>query len=829
MTFTVQKIIEILSPSKTQLEDIWAEIEYLSIDSRHLSDYSKTLFFCFDGTRIKSIALIPELIKKGIQNIVIDKKYCEEVTDYSANFIFVENVTEALQKIALYKRNLFTLNVIGITGSNGKTIVKEWLYQLLSGTISIVKSPKSYNSQVGVPLSVWNITKNHSLGIFEAGISQKGEMQALRTIIQPQIGLLTNIGEAHNEGFIDKREKLKEKLSLFIFSKVIIYNFNDLFIRNSIGSILKELNCNAELFGWGKDSLAQLNIKLESNTLVVLHNNSRINIPLSSTEPSYVENSSQCIATLVYLNYNLENYKEKIFQLNRLEMRLELIEGIHQSILINDTYNSDLNSLKIALNFLTQQSKNRPKTLILSDIFQSTMSVNQLSETIIELLKPIKLNQLILIGSQFYSQKEYFNTFKNISILFYLTTEDFLIQFSKNNIKDQVVLVKGSRSFEFEKIIKKYQKKTHETYLQINLNALKNNLNQFATLVKPQTKIMLMLKAQGYGLGSVEIAKLLEHQRADYFAVAYTDEGVELRNAGVQTPIMIVNPEINALEKMIEHSLEPEIYSLTFFKKCIEALKHISPLNLPKIYIHIKLETGMNRLGINENEIEELILLLNTNKQFVVKSIFSHLAASDESEYDYFTINQMKRFEALFTLIEEGIGYSPLKHILNSQGIARHSEYQYDMVRLGIGLFGFDASLKIQHQLQNTVSLISKIAQIKQVELGETIGYARNGKISRNTTIGIINLGYADGYSRIFGNGKAMVYIKGHLVPTIGNICMDMIMIDITGIENIYENDEVELFGDHISIATLADIAKTIPYEILTSVSSRVQRVYFEN
>lgn len=828
MTYTIAQIIKIVDTDLFTLNEPTSTIETISIDSRHYNISEKTLFFCFDGSRIQAKRFIPELIHKGVKNIVLDKKYYGTISE-QANFIYVEDVKTALQKLAQDKREKYHLNVIGITGSNGKTIVKEWLSSLLSDSVALIKSPKSYNSQIGVPLSIWNISKEHSLGIFEAGISTTDEMEALRNIIKPNIGILTNIGDAHSDGFKNNLEKLEEKLKLFVFSEVIIYNYNDVFIRENIQSILLKLNSNAKCYGWGQEKEAQLVIKNENSAIVVLHNNNSVDILLPTMEASFLENICHCVATLVYLGYSPEEFKEKLFQLKRIEMRLEVIEGIQNAILINDTYNSDIESLKTALNFLNQQAKNAPKTLILSDMTHRGNQNDAWNTHVLELLKETDIHQLVLIGTHFYSKKEMFNCFKKVEVFFYIDTETFLNHFSEANIKNHVVLIKGARVYQFEKIILKFQKKNHETYLQIHLNALKNNLNQFANLLKPKTKVMLMLKAHGYGLGSVEIAKLLEHQRADYLALAYIDEGIEIRNVGVKTPIMIMNPELNAVEKLYEYHLEPEIYSLNFFIELIQKVKQMGLGKGKKFPIHIKLETGMNRLGFIEEDIESLIALLKLNPQFEIVSIFSHLVASDEAQFDDFTRNQISRFEALYEMITNQIGYKPLRHILNSEGIVRHTEYQFEMVRLGIGLFGIDSSLELQPKLQNTVSLISKISQIKKVSKGETIGYSRKGVLEKDSTIGIVNIGYADGYSRVFGNGKASVWIKGQKVPTIGNICMDMTMVNLTETNGIQENDEVEIFGNHISLTELAETAQTIPYEILTSVSGRVQRVYYED
>lgn len=800
-------------------------LDRIEIDSRNIVFPETTLFVALDGAKSNGIDFIPDLIERGVEHFIVDEKYRDKCVLLNANFYFVPDPLTAWQSIVAFKRKEYSFPIIGITGSNGKTIVKEWLFQLLSSHYSICKNPKSYNSQIGVPLSVWGLDEKNDLAIFEAGISRPNEMEKLEQMIAPTIGILTNIGDAHQANFQNLEEKVVEKLKLFIHSKFLIVhrelvkNYTDSF------SYLKKINPDLRLIQWSEKEGADAHILLDLNNkkLRIKFQDKEYQITLIQTETSYVENLIHCALTIFILGYDLEIYSSKLSSLSGLEMRLELIEGIQEMTIINDTYNADLDSLMIAVQYLFAQTPQTKKSIILSEIQQSGEASQQ---RIFEILKDKEISQLVLIGQTFIDHNDLFKKLRTEKISFYTSTEEFLNYQDTSQFKGQTLLIKGARRFQLEKIVQLYRKKTHTTYLKVHLNALKNNLRVFTKLLKPETKIMLMLKASGYGLGSIELAKQLEGERVDYYAVAYTDEGIELRNCGIQKPILVLNPEIEALPKLLEHHLEPEIYSLGILKKLITEL---NALNNPSISIHLKLETGMHRLGIAKEEMNEVIALLKENSHIQVKYLMTHLAASDESILDAFTEEQISKFSSLADHIEKELGYKIKRHVLNTGGIIKHSAHQMDMVRLGIGLFGFDSTGVVQTRLQNTISLLSRIAQIKTVSNGETVGYSRKGQTLRDTRIGIINLGYADGYFRNFGNGAAQVYVKGQYAPTIGNVCMDMIMIDITDCKNIEEGDEVELIGAHISAADLAAKANTISYEILTSISNRVQRVYWED
>ena len=802
------------------------ELDKLVVDSRLIFYPERTLFIALEGSRVSGTCFIDELYERGVRVFLVQKKYEGQWSYHNAYFFFVDDPLSAWQDIVAVKRSEYKLPVIGITGSNGKTIIKEWLSQLLTATYSICKSPKSYNSQIGVPLSVWELNDKHELAIFEAGISKPNEMTLIEKIIRPDIGILTNLGDAHQLNFKDKEAKLNEKLKLFYHAKQLIVK-QDLILE--FANAFKELiqkNPALKLIRWGMDEKSDIKVKLDiEKKLICLSQGSKdYHLALKHTDNAYVENMINCAVTILILGESLENYIPRFSDLSQLEMRLELIEGLQDITLINDTYNADIESLAIAVQYLFSQSSIAKKSIILSEIEDTSPKIMEL---IAETLHGKKFSHLVFIGSSYQSHKHLFSQVDADNVSFYSTTEEFLLKQQPMAFSREILLVKGARTFQLEKIVQQYRKKTHTTYLKVHLNALKNNLTVCTRNLNKDTKVMLMLKASGYGLGSTEVAKQLENQKVDYYAVAYTDEGIELRNVGIQKPIMVLNPEVDAFRKLIDYKLEPEIYSLAILKKIIDELGNES--EKPEINIHLKLETGMHRLGVTETELPEVIELLKSNDWIHVHYLMTHLAASDDILLDTFTEEQFGRFQSLALQVENALGYKIKKHVLNTGGIIRHASHQLDMVRLGIGLFGFDSTGILQSQLQNAISLISRIAQIKIVSAGDTVGYSRKGQTSRDTRIGVINVGYADGYYRDFGNGVAQVYIKGQFAPTIGNICMDMIMVDITDCKNIEEGDEVELIGAHISAADLAAKANTISYEILTSISNRVQRVYWED
>lgn len=801
-------------------------IKNLLIDSRKINDVDTSLFFAIKGERHDGHAYIQELYEKGIRGFVVTR-LPENIEHFAAaNFILVKNTLFALQQLCAFHRKQFKIPVIGITGSNGKTIVKEWLYQLMREDKNIVRSPKSFNSQVGVPLSVWQLTKDHDLGIFEAGISLPGEMHLLETIIQPTIGLITNIGRAHDENFENPAQKVSEKLKLFSNAEVLIYSKDYNVIQDALTRD-KQFN-DLTVFTWSRKLRADLLIGriTKTNTdseIQGIYKNAFIRITIPFTDEASIENAIHCWSMLLYLGYENIVIAERMRLLSPVAMRLELKEGINNCSIINDSYNSDLGSLAIALDFLNQQKQHPKKTLILSDILQSGYTNANLYKEVAELIDKKGISRLIGIGEGISEQAGQFHVEKS----FYPSTQDFLSQFNNSLFQDETILLKGARIFGFEAISKVIQQKAHETVLEINLNSIVHNLNYFRSKVKADTRIMAMVKAFSYGSGSFEIANILQFHRVDYLAVAYADEGIELRKAGITMPIMVMNPEEQSYDAMILYNLEPEIYSFRVLNLFEETLKRSERANQQPVQIHIKLDTGMHRLGFEEADVNELIVRIKNNKYLHLKSIFSHLAASDEPEHDDFTWQQIKSFNAMSEKIKSHFTYPIFKHILNSAGIARFPDAQFEMVRLGIGLYGIGANETEQAQLQNVSTLKTSISQIKNVPANETIGYSRKGVASRDMQIATVPIGYADGLSRKLSNGKGKMIIKGKLAPIVGNVCMDMCMIDITDIA-ANENDEVIVFGNENPITEIAKDLNTIPYEVLTNVSRRVKRVYFQ-
>jgi len=794
-------------------------INHLLIDSRNLLSPGDSLFFALKGDRHDGHNFISELAGNGVLNFVVN--YIPQPNDElsNCNFIVVKDTLKALQTLCSLHRKKFNIPVIGITGSNGKTIVKEWLFQLLNQKYNITRSPKSYNSQVGVPLSVWLMDEKTEMGIFEAGISRDDEMQNLQNIISPTIGIFTNIGEAHQENFISQKQKAKEKLRLFSKCEALIYNRDYLIIDTIVTSDLAQ---KIKTFTWSQKFPADLNIsnieKKEASTKIAAkYKRKTTQIAIPFTDDASIENAIHCWATLLYLGFKEEEIQLKMEGLSPVAMRLELKAGIHNCTLINDYYNSDIQSLNIALDFLNHQKQHDKRTIILSDILQSGMDEKKLYSAVANLLLKKNVHRLIGIGPAISHQAGLFKIKKK----FFSGTEEFLEHISEIVFSDEAILLKGARAFRFEEISKFLQQKTHDTVLEINLNAVVHNLNYFKSLLKPETKVMAMVKAFSYGSGLFEIANVLQYQKVDYLAVAYVDEGIELRRAGITIPVMVMDPEMNNFELMLENRLEPEIYSFRLLEAFLSVLQKNGIRNYP---VHIKLDTGMRRLGFESAEIEKLISFLLSQNCMMVKSVFSHLAASDETVHDDFTLSQFLVFEEMSKKITDALKYPVLRHILNSSGIERFPEVNYDMVRLGIGLYGI-SSIN-QNKLEQISSLKCIISQIKNVSAKETVGYSRKGQVRKNSVIATVPIGYADGLDRRLGNGVGYVLVKGEKAPIIGNICMDMCMIDITGI-NAKEGDEIIVFGKGISVSELAEKTGTIPYEILTGISRRVKRVYY--
>lgn len=798
------------------------EIKYLLLDSRKLSSPDNSLFFAIKGTRNDGHKFIADLYQKGIRNFVV-ADLPEQLTSFSdCTFLRVENTLKSLQKLAEFHRSQFQIPVLGITGSNGKTIVKEWLFQLLREDKNIVRSPKSYNSQVGVPLSVWEMQAEHELAIFEAGISMPNEMEFLQQIIQPSVGIFTNIGQAHSENFDSEVQKVKEKLKLFSHCETLIYCKDYLVIHEEISK--SESLSEVQKFSWSRKSKADLQIgrieKSANETKIQgIFNNDFIAISIPFVDDAYIENAIHCWAYLLLIGFDPKKTEERMHLLSPVAMRLELKEGMNNCSIINDSYNSDLGSLSIALDFLNQQKQHPKKTIILSDILQSGKDEAQLYREVAELLQKKKVNRLIGIGEAISRQAKLFSGEKS----FYFSTAEFLNRYNSSFFRDETILLKGARAFGFEQISKLLQQKAHETVLEINLNAFVHNLNYYRSIIDKKTKLMAMVKAFSYGSGSFEIANVLQFQRIDYLAVAYADEGIELRKAGITTPIMVMNPEEQSFDAMLNYNLEPEIYSFRMFGIFSEVVRRQGKLTA----IHIKLDTGMHRLGFEEKEVPELIVRIKNNKFLQVKSVFSHLAASDEKEHDDFTRQQIASFTQMSEQFQKHFDYPILRHILNSSGIARFGAAQFEMVRLGIGMYGISSNEYEQMNLQNVSTLRTIVSQIKLVSPPDTVGYSRKGVLKGPTRIATVPIGYADGYNRKLGNGVGKMLINGQMAPTVGSICMDMCMLDVTNL-NVNEGDEVIVFGDVYPITSIAKAMGTIPYEVLTNVSRRVKRVYYQ-
>lgn len=819
MEYAIKEIAQIICAKATEIHD--NPISILLTDSRCLSFPEQSLFFAIKTKTNDGHQYIQQLYKLRVRNFVVSEMLPEFDDMKDANFLRVKDVVKALQKLATHHRKQFNIPVIGITGSNGKTIVKEFLYQLLHKEFNIVRSPRSYNSQLGVPLSVWQTSEKNTLGIFEAGISQPDEMERLQPIIAPTIGIITNIGEAHQENFISTNQKCLEKLTLFNDCEAIIYDGDDVFIANCIESAC----LSHKAIAWSRtDSDAPLYIeaieKKATDTVIrctLLGFNQVVTIPF--TDDASIENVIHCMAVMLYLKPSSVNETAKFAHLEPVDMRLNIKQGINNCLLINDTYNSDINSLDIALDF--QQSrragKNQKCTLILSDILQSGALPKSLYKKVADLVRRKKIDRIIGIGRDL---KEYGNVFE-MEKEFYISTEEFIKSPSFRKFKDELILIKGSRRFHFEQISDLLEKKVHETILEVNLDAIVHNFNYYRSRLKPETKMVCMVKAFGYGVGSYELAKTLQEHRCDYLAVAVADEGAELRKEGISIPIIVMNPEFSSFNVLLENHLEPEIYSFRLLDAMILQTERRGITSYP---IHIKIDTGMHRLGFQPEDIPEICERLKAQSGIMARSVFSHLAGSDSSVFDDFTHLQIDKFTSASQELEAGLEYKVIKHILNSAGIERFTDYQMGMVRLGIGLYGVSASG--QKGLRNVSTLKTTILQIQNIPAGDSIGYSRMSFVKRDSRIAIIPIGYADGLDRHFSNGGGEVSINGHRCPIIGNICMDACMIDVTDIE-AREGDPVIVFGEELRVEELSDKLNTIPYEILTSISPRVKRVYY--
>lgn len=811
--------IKEITGGKTHGKEFSGLITHISIDSRQILQPEQTLFVALRGAKADGADFIPTLIEEGIRCFLIHKD-CSIGSELEQNttFLQVENTRDALQAIAAYQRGQFTKPVVGITGSNGKTIVKEWLGQVLSQSYTVAKSPKSYNSQVGVPLSIFGIQPYHQVAILEAGVSKNGEMQFLSQMVRPDLGIFTNIGSAHEEGFSGIEEKIREKLRLFSETKLVIYCKDQPLISNEI----EKTFTSDRLISWSVNPGADFSVsvkKQESQTKIMLMKSdlSTFTFQVPFTDTASIENITHVIIAALTLGQDFQDIQEGLDHLKPVDMRLTLKPGLNDSLLIDDTYNNDIAGLKVALEFLSQQRPKRSKILILSDLLQQGIPEKIYSE-VAELIKSYGLDKIIGVGNEVHRLKAYFPTqFENFP-----STESLLQALDPEAFQNDIILITGARPFAFERVVNKLQQRIHGTTLEINLNALTHNFNFFKRQVKPETKMMVMVKAFAYGGGAAEIANHLQTMGADYLAVAFSDEGVSLRKQGIRLPIMVLNPVEESFDLLREFNLEPVVFSPEFFRK----LGNYAQNHEIQLSIHLDLDTGMHRLGFEEQHIPELKSLIKSYPELRIASLYTHLVGADEEEHGEFSLAQLRQFTKMKADIEAILDYKPLIHALNSAGIVRYPEYQMDMVRLGIGLYGVEVTGKYDSALKPVSTLKTTISQVKTLSPGATVGYSRKGQLPDGGKIATLAIGYADGYDRRFSQGKGYVLIQGKKAPVIGNVCMDMVMVDVSAID-ARAGDEAVIYGEQISLKELADRIGTIPYELLTNISTRVKRVYY--
>lgn len=794
-------------------------ITHISIDSRQIINPEKTLFVALRGAKADGKDFIPELAAQGVSAFLVHEDFELDETDSEiSGIVAVKDTRKALQALAKYQREQFHNPLISITGSNGKTIVKEWLGQVLSQTYSVAKSPKSYNSQVGVPLSIFGIEPYHQVAILEAGVSKAGEMEILEKMIRPDLGIFTNIGTAHEDGFGSSTEKIREKLSLFRDSKLLIYCKDQPLVREQIEKSFE----SDRLISWSDEAGADFSRSLKSmeyGTRMILMKKdlSTFTFQIPFMDPASIENITQVIVAALTLGQAAESIQEGINHLKPVDMRLTLKPGINDSLIIDDTYNNDLGGLKVALDFLQQQRPKRRKVLILSDLLQQGMPERIYGE-VSELIQNHGIDHIIGVGIEIgRMEKSFPGKYSGFA-----TTEDLLAQLDPEDFSNDLVLITGARSFGFEQVVNRLQQRIHGTTLEINLNALTHNFNFYKRQINPGTKVMVMVKAFAYGGGAVEIANHLQTMGADYLAVAFSDEGVTLRKQGIRLPIMVLNPVEESFDLCREFQLEPVVFSPDFFKSlALYCQNHQTQLS-----VHLDMDTGMHRLGFEDAHLEELKRLILENSQLHIASIYTHLVGADEEIHRDFSLAQLHQFTRMKDEILTVLPYKPMIHALNSAGIVAFPEFQFDMVRLGIGLYGVEVTGKYDASLRPISTLKTTISQVKVLEPGATVGYSRKGMLPNGGKIATLSIGYADGYDRRFSNGKGYVLIQGKKAPVIGNVCMDMVMVDVSEL-NVKAGDEAIIYGEQISLKELADRIGTIPYELLTNISTRVKRVYY--
>jgi alanine racemase len=839
MTYTIEKITTLLGARRIGTAD--AQISWLLTDSRSLCFPEETLFFALKTTRNDGHRYIADLYRRGVRNFVVaaDAAPIWERMEGACNFLVVPSPLEALQRLAERHRDEFNIPIVGITGSNGKTMVKEWLYQLLSPSMTVTRSPKSYNSQIGVPLSVWLLNEHTQVGLFEAGISQPDEMASLCDIIQPTIGVLTSLGAAHQENFRTMEEKCTEKMQLFSHAKVLAYNSDD----DIISRCIRRSGFKGEKIGWSRDnqsapfyieSVTTPTSDTSHTSISYIYKGTRANYQLPFFDEASLQCSFACAAVALHLGITPEQLAERMAHLEPVAMRLEVKEGQHGCLLINDSYNSDINSLDIALDFMARRThavKGLPtdnRTLILSDIYQTGRDDADLYAEVHALCLKRGVTKLIGIGPHITTALSGGSVPSSFSagMFFFPTTDAFLASDAFRQLHDEVILIKGARAFGFDRITEQLEQKVHETILEVNLNALVDNLNYYRSFLKPETKLVCMVKADAYGAGAVEVAKTLQDHRVDYLAVAVADEGVTLRRNGITQNIMIMNPEMTAFKTMFDYDLEPEVYSFRLMDALIRAAEQQGITGWP---VHIKLDTGMHRLGFDpEKDIDEVIRRLKSQNAIIPRSVFSHFVGSDSDDFDNFSTMQFEKFDKASRRLQAAFPHKIIRHMDNSAAIQHFPERQMDMCRLGLGLYGYDPR-DAGAPLHPVSTLKTTILQLRRVPKDETVGYSRRGVLTRDSLIAAIPIGYADGLNRHLGRGAGYCLVKGQKAPYVGNICMDVAMIDVTDIPNVHEGDSVEIFGKNLPVTVLSDILDTIAYEVLTGVSNRVKRIYFQD
>lgn len=824
MVYTIEKVTTLIGARRYGESD--GNVRWILTDSRSLCFPEETLFFAIRSERNDGHKYIADLYRRGVRSFVVEVLPADWQKDYpEANFLKVPFALEALQRLAERHRDEFDIPVVGITGSNGKTVVKEWLYQLLSPSMTVTRSPRSYNSQIGVPLSVWLLSEQSEVGVFEAGISMPGEMKSLRDIIQPTVGVITNLGAAHQENFKSMADKCHEKLRLFHDSKAIVYPYDDEVIRQCVESY----DYKGEQIAW---SMKNPSVKMFVKSVDKKNTQTAVTYVFNGVEAAYtlpfideasVANSIICAAVALHLGLTADEIAQRMPVVEPVAMRLEVKEGQHGCTLINDSYNSDVNSLDIALDFMNRRPdhEGRRRTLILSDIYQSGEDGGTLYKKVSELAVKRGVQKFVGIGREI---SRYADEIKIEEKYFFDDCNSFIESTVFSSLRDEVILLKGSRKFSFDRLTELLEQKVHETILEVNLNAVVKNLNYFRSYMKPTTKLVCMVKADAYGAGAVEVAKTLQDHRVDYLAVAVADEGVTLRKNGITCNIMIMNPEMTAFKTMFDYKLEPEVYSFRLLDALVKAAQKEGITGYP---VHIKLDTGMHRLGFDPRcDMDELISRLKHQNAIIPRSVFSHFVGSDSDDFDNFSAMQFRLFDEGSKKLQSAFSHKILRHMDNSAGIEHFPERQLDMCRLGLGLYGIDSR---DNSVLNTVSTLkTTILQIHRVPKEETVGYSRKGVLTRDSVIGAIPIGYADGLNRRLGCGHCYCLVNGQKAPYVGNICMDVAMIDLTGID-CKEGDTVEIFGEHLPVTVLSDVLGTIPYEVLTSISNRVKRIYFQD